>query len=186
MAELALLSSSIHHVWTISRTSTRGVGGAPNYSPSDAFETFPYPKLSSELRTVGEYLHGYRNDLMHSRQIGLTSTYNLMFDEDCSDPDIEGLRKVHRDIDKIVVRDYDWADLIVEGLDHGFHKVGSHARYTIGPAVQQKVLDRLLELNQARYAEEVANGLHNKRGGKAKGGKAKGGTQASLFEEIGG
>jgi hypothetical protein len=53
------------------------------------------------------------------------------------------------------------------GLDHGFHETSQGTRFTIGPAARTEVLDRLLELNHARYAEEVARGLHRpKKGGK--------------------
>jgi hypothetical protein len=34
-------------------------------------------------------------------------------------------------------------------------------RYTLSPVARQEVLDRLLELNHAHYADEVARGLHN-------------------------
>ncbi|MGH4014761.1 MAG: hypothetical protein ACRDSL_12710, partial [Pseudonocardiaceae bacterium] len=36
-------------------------------------------------------------------------------------------------------------------------------RFTIAPEVQVEVLDRLLELNHERYAEEVRRGLHAKK-----------------------
>jgi len=35
-------------------------------------------------------------------------------------------------------------------------------RFTISEAARREVLDRLLELNHQRYAEEVAQGLHDK------------------------
>ena len=40
---------------------------------------------------------------------------------------------------------------------------GRDLRYTIGPWAQREILDRLLELNHERYAEEVAKGLHDKK-----------------------
>ena len=48
-------------------------------------------------------------------------------------------------------------------------------RYTISEAARRTVLDRLLALNHQRYAEEVAEGLHDKGTKKAagKGGKGK-------------
>ena len=49
-------------------------------------------------------------------------------------------------------------------LRHGYHDLGREVRYTVGPAVRQEILDRLLELNQERYAEEVKAGLHDKKG----------------------
>jgi hypothetical protein len=53
---------------------------------------------------------------------------------------------------------------------HGFHETKQGMRYTI-------LLDRLLRLNHERYAEEVAQGLHEKgaKGKAAKKGKASNG-----------
>ncbi|MGH3985227.1 MAG: hypothetical protein ACRDST_21695 [Pseudonocardiaceae bacterium] len=102
---------------------------------------------------------------MLSRDSGLTKTYNLVFDRACTDEDIEELRRIHRVIDEATIRAYNWEDRIEEvgGLDHGFHKVGREIRYTVGPAAQQEILDSLLELNHERYAEEVTQGLHDKK-----------------------
>ena len=119
-----------------------------------------------EMRELGGHLGTFRRDLMLSRQGGLTSTYNLVHDQRCTDPDIIELREVHRAIDEAVVRAYGWDDLLAAGLDHGFHDTRQGPRYTIGPVVRQGILDRLLELNHERYAAEVKAGLHYKRGGK--------------------
>jgi hypothetical protein len=100
------------------------------------------------------------------RQAGLTATYNLVHDPDCADADIAELRDIHRAIDETVVRAYGRADLVDSGLDHGFHDTRQGTRYTIGPVVRQEILDRLLELNHARYAAEEAAGLHKKTGQK--------------------
>jgi hypothetical protein len=121
--------------------------------------------LTGELRELGDQLDRVRRDVMLSRDSGLTKTYNLVFDSDCHDTDIEDLRRIHWEIDEATIRAYGWEDRIknVGGLDHGFHKVGRETRYTIGPAAQREILDSLLELNQDRYAEEVAQGLHDKK-----------------------
>lgn len=150
-----------------------------NYSPSDVFETFAIPKLTERMRELGDRLDRERRDVMLSRNAGLTATYKLVFDPACDDTDIVALRKLHREIDEAVCVAYGWDDLVEQGLDHGFHPAGAYTRYTVGPAVQREILDRLLELNQARYAEETAKGLHRKKAG-----KAKSGTQASLFEGM--
>ncbi|WP_068688061.1 Eco57I restriction-modification methylase domain-containing protein [Thermobifida halotolerans] len=166
-AMLALLSSAPHYWWVVAHGST--LETRINYSPSDVFETFPLPELTEELRELGSRLDTFRRDVMLSRQSGLTKTYNLVFDPDCTDDDIEELRRIHRAIDEATVRAYEWEDRIeaVGGLDHGFHPVGSkELRYTIGPAAQREILDSLLELNHERYAEEVAQGLHDKKKGK--------------------
>ena len=99
---------------------------------------------------------------MLARQAGLTATYNLVHDLKCADVDIADLREIHRAIDEAVVRAYGWADLLDSGLDHGFHDTRQGARYTVGPMIRQEILDRLLELNHARYAAEVKAGLHDK------------------------
>ncbi|MEU7948859.1 DNA methyltransferase [Micromonospora taraxaci] len=171
-AMLALLSSSPHYWWTVSRAST--LETRVRYTPSDVFETLALPELTPELRALGGRLDTYRRDVMFSRQAGLTATYNLVFDPACKDEDIVELRRMHRDIDAAVCRAYDWGDLVAQGLDHGFHQAGAYTRYTVGPAVQREILDRLLELNHQRYAEEEAQGLHDKK-------KAGRKTQPGLF-----
>jgi hypothetical protein len=65
-----------------------------------------------------------------------------------------------------VCRAYGWDDLIPQ-LDHGIHPVGRDTRFTVGPAMQREIVDRLLELNHERYAAEVAAGLHDKKNKKA-------------------
>jgi hypothetical protein len=158
-AMLAFLSSAPHYWWAITRAST--LETRVRYTPSDVFETFSLPALTQSMRELGDRLDTYRRNVMLSRQAGLTKTYNLVHDPACTDTDIVELRTIHREIDEATVRAYGWGDLL-EGLDHGFHPVGRETRYTIGPAAQREILDRLLELNHARYAEEVTAGLHDK------------------------
>lgn len=162
-AMLALLSSASHYWWAKKYGSK--MKSDFRYIPSDVFQTFPLPDLTDELRQIGDRLDTFRRDVMLSRQTGLTNTYNLVFDPNCTDNDIEDLRSIHREIDEATIRTYGWEDRIdaVGGLDHGFHKVGRETRYTIGPAAQREILDSLLELNHERYAEEVAQGLHDKK-----------------------
>ncbi|WP_328854120.1 hypothetical protein OHB01_26755 [Microbispora hainanensis] len=158
---LSMLSSALHYWWTVTRSST--MKADINYSPSDAFETLPLPELTEEMRDLGDRLDTYRRELMVARQAGLTATYNLVNDPACQDEDIVELRRIHRDIDTAVCRAYGWNDML-DKLEHGFHTVGGReTRYTVGPYAQREFVDRLLELNHARYAEEVAKGLHDKK-----------------------
>jgi hypothetical protein len=138
-----------------------------SYTPTSAFETLVRPCLSDDMRKLGERLHTYRFGTMAARQTGLTKTYNLVFDPTVHDEDIEELRRIHKAIDEATVRAYGWDDLL-DQLDHGFHSAGRDLRYTIGPAAQREILDRLLELNHERYAEEVRLGLHDKKKGAKK------------------
>lgn len=52
---------------------------------------------------------------------------------------------------------YDWTDL---DLKHAFHETRQGPRFTVAPDVQTEILDHLLELNHARYEDEVKRGLH--------------------------
>ena len=56
-------------------------------------------------------------------------------------------------------------------LRHDFYEVdylpeNDRIRYTIHPDARKEVLKRLLQLNYERYAEEIAAGLHDKKGAK--------------------
>lgn len=181
-AMLALLTSEAHHWWARRWGST--LESRVNYSPSDVFETFPLPELTQEMRDLGDRLDTYRRGVMLARQSGLTKTYNLVFDPKVQDEDIAELRRIHKAIDGTTVRAYGWDDLL-DQLDHGFHPAGRELRYTIGPAAQREILDRLLELNHARYAEEVAKGLHDKKDKKAPRQPAKPKAPAAEQQELG-
>ena len=61
-------------------------------------------------------------------------------------------------MDQAVAAAYGWNDL---DLGHGFHATKQGERYTLREPARRTVLDRLLALNQQRYAEEVKAGLHN-------------------------
>jgi hypothetical protein len=56
-------------------------------------------------------------------------------------------------------------DLLVVDWTMAFtsHIACQRTRHTIGPVDRKEILDRLLELNHARCADEVKSGLHNKK-----------------------
>ncbi len=56
---------------------------------------------------------------------------------------------------------YGWSDL---DLGHGFHETKQGVRFTISEPARREVLQRLLKLNHERYAEEVRQGMHDKKG----------------------
>jgi hypothetical protein len=136
------------------------LGAAPRYTPTDCFETFAQPDLTDDVATLGGALHAHRSGLMLDRQEGLTKTYNRVHDPDEASDDIVGLREIHAQLDHAVRDAYGWGDL---DLGHGFHDTRFGTRYTFEPVARQEILDRLLELNHARYADEVRRGLHDKR-----------------------
>jgi hypothetical protein len=44
---------------------------------------------------VAAQLHQHRSTMMLKRNIGLTKLYNIVFDVDCADTDVEELRILH-------------------------------------------------------------------------------------------
>jgi len=160
-ALLLLLSSTIHEIWARKNSSTMGFG--INYSPTDAFETFPFPAKEKLLQSLGNRLHEERTEVMRANRIGLTKLYNCFHDKNNVDPRIKRLRSLQCEMDAAVARSYGWDDL---DLDHGFHEVpylpeNDRIRFTVSEAKRIEVLRRLSDLNRERYEEEVTAGLHS-------------------------
>jgi hypothetical protein len=132
---------------------------------------------------IGETYHEHRRRIMLARQEGLTATYNRFHDPDETGADIVRLRELHAAMDQAVAAAYGWQGL---ALAHGFHETRQGLRYTISEPARREVLARLLELNHARYAEEVKAGKGQVARGKSRGKKSKGesvedGGQLGLF-----
>jgi hypothetical protein len=178
LSEFALMQSGFHEFWRLEygpslRTDAR-------YTPSDCFETFPFPiTLPPILEEIGERYHAHRRHVMLDHQEGLTKTYNRFHDPDDNAADIAKLRQLHVEMDHTVAAAYGWADL---NLDHDFGVTKQGLRYTISELARREVLTRLLKLNHERYTAEVAQGLHEKKGGTAKGKKKKE-ANSGLFSE---
>ncbi len=161
---LGILSSAFHWWWAVTYASTMRTD--IRYTPTDCYETFPQPPHSDAVETVGKALDDHRRPLMIANDEGLTKTYHRVHNPNDDSPGIPRLRELHCELDYAIRDAYGWQDL---DLDHDFHETSQGVRYTIGSAARAEVLDRLLELNHQRYAEEVAAGLHDKK----KGAKAK-------------
>lgn len=175
LGSLALLSSELHRAWVLSRGSTLRTDAV--YTPSDVFETFPQPGVTSRMTSAGEALEAHRHSLMLERQLGLTALYNQVHSSEVGDPEIARLREIHVEIDTAVAEGYGWADI---SLDHGFHDTAQGARFTISASARREVLKRLLELNHQRHAEEEARGLTGAKGRRTAGKKG-GAVQTPLF-----
>lgn len=164
------------------------------YSPSDAFDPFPFPGSSTVLATLGDRYHDHRAALMRECRIGLTKIYNRFHDATDNNSGIADFRDLHCQIDEAVKAAYGWHDL---NLDHGFHAVpylpeNDRVRFTVSEPARQEILRRLAALNKERYAAEVAAGLHEKQAAKAKQARGKSpvkerkidqSIQTGLFEE---
>jgi hypothetical protein len=96
---------------------------------------------------------------------GLTEIYNRFHDRGEQSADIARLRALHVEMDQAVAAAYGWNDL---DLSHCFHPTKQGERYTLSESARRTVLDRLLQLNHTRYAEEVKAGLHEKGAKKPK------------------
>jgi len=185
-----LLESFIHEAWA--RDYSGSLETRMRYTASDCFETFPVPPTNTIIGPIGKAYYDHRLQIMLSRKEGLTNTYNCFHDPDVSTADIQKLRDLHVKMDRTVAAAYGRANL---DLGHGFHETKQGIRFTISESARREVLSRLLKLNHERYAEEVRQGLHDKKG-KAKtpkvGGKTTGGRsrkskasseEPSLFDD---
>ncbi len=141
------------------------------YTPSDCFETFPFPERYESLdslTTAGERYFEFRAELMQRRQLGLTDTYNAFHDRYASSPDILELRRLHDAMDRAVLDAYGWTDLQptcepVLAYDDGDEDAGDDEpsskkqpwRWRWPDAFRDEVLARLLALNRQRAAESA-------------------------------
>lgn len=149
----AVLSSTVHQLWAITYGST--LETRVRYTPSDVFETFPRPRSMARLEKAGQALDSERREIMLARDLGLTKLYNLVDDPqitDSADPDVAQMRAIHIKLDQAVIEAYGWSDI---SLDHGFHTYRQMQRWTVSPAARVEILDRLLEENHRRAAEEA-------------------------------
>lgn len=156
----ALLNSSIGQTWVWQQSSRMKTD--LRFAPSDAIETFPFPKEIEELARFGVGYLRARREIMRADEIGLTKLYNRFHNPKDRDSRLERLREMLCAIDLAVARIYGWNDL---ELRHGFHEVpflgvNDRVRFTIAETARVEVLRRLSELNHQRYKEEVTRGLH--------------------------
>ena len=167
-ANFVLIQCTFHGDWV--RLNGSSMRNDQRYTPSDCFETFPFPLNTASLEDIGQRYHTHRQSIMQANQEGLTKTYNRFHDQDEQSADIVKLRELHKEMDEAVAHAYGWDDL---ALGHGFHETKQGMRYTICEQAWREVLDRLLLLNHARHEEEVQAGLFEAKGAKEKAAKAK-------------
>ena len=186
MTSLALLSSNHHYLWAIKYGSS--IKGDLRYTPSDVYDTFPFPEAGTRIGQAGNRLDIFRRQVMIRGQIGLTRLYDLVHNPEVADDDIVSLREIHVEIDEAVreayaldeerepqIREFEariaftplpsWREI---DLGHGFHETPQGTRFTISPQARIDVLDKLLALNHYRYDQEVKRGLHNKKKSRSK------------------
>ena len=84
------------------------------YTPSDCFETFPFPdgwETSAALEAIGREYYEYRAQLMKETDKGLTKTYNRFHDPKEKSAEIRRLRELHGAMDRAVLAAYGWPDI---------------------------------------------------------------------------
>lgn len=79
--DFSIMSSCFHESWAWKYCSTIRDAGL-RYTPSSAFDTFPFPagqwqQPNPDLAAIGERYHEFRRDLMLRLWLGLTDIYNL-------------------------------------------------------------------------------------------------------------
>lgn len=176
LARLGILSSSLHQMW-VSTHGLRTMAGILRYTPSDVFDTFPFPDETREIGEIASQLLTERRSIMSARGIGLTQLYNLVNDPSvlvASDPGVAQIRSLHVDVDHAAIGAYGWSDLT---LRHEFTTYRQARRWSVSTPVRLEILDRLLEENHRRAAAEKSSGRKERRTGAA----AADDSQRSLF-----
>lgn len=112
---MGILSTSIHHEWARAQSST--LEDRIRYTPTSAFETFPWPPDPSDadrerIADLGRQIIDRRQAICAVREIGLTRLYNEIDDGAYTE-----LRRLHKHLDQAVVEAYDWPVGIASNTD---------------------------------------------------------------------
>jgi hypothetical protein len=163
-AAFCTLQSRPHEIWA--RFFGSSMKDDLRYTPTDCFETFPFPEnweADSTLEIAGKTYYDFRAGLMVRNDEGLTKTYNRFHDPNESEPEILRLRELHSAMDRVVLDAYGWSDIKTDCefiLDYeideeewGDRKKPYRHRWP--DAVRDEVLARLLELNAERAKKEA-------------------------------
>jgi len=155
----AIFTSCFHEIWAWENGSTLRTD--LRYSPTDCFETFPFPNCSEEinfkLEEIGKTYHELRKKIMLQNKEGLTKTYNRFNNPE--DLSLVELRELHVKMDNLVKEAYGWSEI---DLKHDFYNTKLGIRFTICEQAKAEILKRLFELNYTRFQEEKAEGLWNR------------------------
>jgi hypothetical protein len=181
---LCLMQSRVHEAWA--RFFASSMKDDLRYTPTDCFETFPFPagwETDAALEAAGQAYYEFRAALMVANNEGLTKTYNRFHSDDPEDSTdgIRRLRELHAALDHAVLIAYGWSDLVESGRttcdffpdyydepeEEGGAPIPKSIRHRWPDATRDEVLARLLKLNTERHAQEVRQGLHSPAAQKA-------------------
>ncbi len=130
---LIALQSTAHEYWA--RFLGSSMKDDLRYTPSDCFETFPFPAAlldstgsdpvheatRQNLEAIGERYHQFRAELMVSNNEGLTSTYNRFHDPAETSSGLLELRRLHGEMDQAVLYAYSWSDVLTQAIADNPH-----------------------------------------------------------------
>ena len=157
------LQSRIHEIWA--RFFGSSMKDDLRYTPSNCFDTFPFPDdwiSLCALHAAGEEYYRFRAELMARNDEGMTKTYNRFHDPHERNPDIARLRELHTRMDRAVLEAYGWTDVPTDcqflldfEIDEEEYKGKKKPwRYRWLDEVRNDVLARLLALSGERAQAE--------------------------------
>jgi len=170
-----VLQSSVHETWA--RFFASSLEDRLRYTPSDCFESYPFPEnfeTDAKLEAVGKEYYEFRAALLVKNNEGLTKTYNRFHDPNETSAEIKKLRELHAAMDRAVLTAYAWTDLQTtceflldydeeEDEDAAEDRPAARGRkrpwrYRWPDEFRDTVLARLLELNKQRAEQERLSG----------------------------
>jgi hypothetical protein len=169
-AGFAVMQSRVHETWA--RVFSATLKDDLQYTPSDCFETFPFPinyERNPELEARGLEYFEFRASLMKRNKQGLTKTYNRFHDPEEQSDDFLKLRVLHDGLDRAVLDAYGWQDIqpvaqhetefeeeqTEDDETSDAKKAKQKYRLRWPEEVRDDVLARLLILNEQRAAAEA-------------------------------
>jgi hypothetical protein len=110
--------------------------------------------VAPALEEIGKALYDARATYMIDENVGLTITYNRLKDPEGTETRIIELRRLHEEMDRMVLAAYGWAD-----IDVPLFCSLSEADNRRLERFEAQVIDRLFVLNAKRADEERLKGL---------------------------
>lgn len=162
---LGILSSQVHVDWALAKGGT--LEDRPRYNKTTCFETFPFPsddtgltpELAQQIGQLAEQIDAHRKARQAAHDtVTLTGLYNVLEKLRRQEPLnakektlhehglVSVLLTLHNELDKAVLQAYGWPDLAPI----------PHADDTARQAWTDTLLQRLVDLNTRRAAEEAA------------------------------
>lgn len=160
----SVLQARVHELWV--RFFGSSMKDDLRYTPTDCFQTFPFPKnwdSSSSIAKAGRMYFEFRAALMAEYDEGLTEIYSRFHDPEERSNAIGELRRLHDAMDRAVLDTYGWTDLSptcefeLEWQDdeaENGRRRKKPWRYRWPEPMRDEVLARLLALNAQRAEEE--------------------------------